>query len=116
MLYTYKATIVRWIDADTVVLAVDLGFRLVREDAFRLAGIDTPEMNSPDERKRAKAREAKAWVEHLAPVGSVVTVRTTKGDKYGRYLCGVVTAAGIDVATDLLANKLAVNYDGGAKG
>lgn len=41
--YTYRATVTRWGDGDTVDLAVDAGFDVTVNTRFRLHGIDTPE-------------------------------------------------------------------------
>lgn len=49
MLYNYAATLVRIIDGDTVSLDVDAGFGIwLRGERFRLAGINAPEMNTPE--------------------------------------------------------------------
>jgi micrococcal nuclease len=43
-MYNYKSVIVRWIDGDTVVLDIDLGFDMWIRNAYcRLSNIDTPE-------------------------------------------------------------------------
>lgn len=73
----------RVVDGDTVVVDVDLGFRLRQEMVVRLAGIDAPET-------RAAGPEGEAAAEHLRsllPVGSTVFARTEKPrDRYGRWL------------------------------
>lgn len=107
--YTYAATVDRWVDGDTVDLRVDLGFHLSMLDRFRLAGVDTPE------RGAAGYLPAVERVNALAPVGSLVTVRTGKGDKYGRWLA-TVSAGGVVVNEALVSEGLAVPYFGGSKG
>lgn len=79
-MYTYAARLVRVIDGDTVVLDLDLGFKLWRlNESYRLARIDAPEMAT------AGGPPAKAALEdYLA--GKALKVVTSKGDKYGRYL------------------------------
>lgn len=109
MTYQYTATVVRWIDGDTVELAVDVGFHLTFTDHFRLLGIDTPERGRPG------AAEAKARANELAPVGSEVLINTTKGDKYGRWLADVITRDGKNVAGILLSESLGKPYWGGTK-
>lgn len=106
--YQYNATVLRWIDGDTVDLTVDVGFHLTFTDRFRLIGCDTPERGKPG------AAEAKARVNELAPVDTRVIVRTTKGDKYGRWLANVFAPSG-DVGTTLIAESLAKPYFGGTK-
>ena len=83
-MYTYKATIVRVIDGDTVVLNIDLGFKIHHITPCRLAGINAPEMNSKDEKVRAAAVASKEYLEGLLPEGLEMTIVSRKLDKYGR--------------------------------
>ena len=46
-LYTYLATVDRWVDGDTVDMVIDLGFRMSTHQRFRLLGVDTPERGEP---------------------------------------------------------------------
>lgn len=104
--YTYRATVVRWVDGDTVWLTVDLGFRLTTTNDFRLYGIDTPERGQPG------YAEATARATALAPAGSTVLVTTYKNpDKYGRWLAEVF-AGGINVNQTLIVEGLARPYLG----
>lgn len=101
--YTYKAMVVKVIDADTVDLLVDLGFAISNKIRIRLLGIDAPEMRT-DEGKAAKVA-----VMQKMPVGASVIVRTFKraGDKYGRWLARVYMDE-VDIAEWLVENGLAV--------
>jgi micrococcal nuclease len=83
-MYTYKATIVRVIDGDTVVLNIDLGFKIHHITPCRLAGINAPEMNSKDEKVRAAAVQSKEYLMGLLPEEMEVTIISKKLDKYGR--------------------------------
>lgn len=83
-MYEYKAEVVRIIDGDSVVLRVDVGFRMTTEQSFRLYGIDTPELRSSDPDERKAARDAKEHLAAYLPVGSFVKLKTHKADKYGR--------------------------------
>jgi len=83
-MYTYKATIVRVIDGDTVVLNIDLGFKIHHISPCRLAGINAPEMNAKDEKVRAAAVASKEYLMTLLPEGVDVTIISKKLDKYGR--------------------------------
>lgn len=104
-MYSYMAKVVRWIDGDTVILKVDLGFRMSFTDAFRLMGIDTPE------RGEEGWAEAKMEAERLAPVGSSAVVWTHKSDKYGRWLATIHPDELIDTVNfHLLASGHAVSY------
>ena len=78
--YTYKAIVLRVIDADTVLVRIDLGFYMSVRTKIRLRGIDAPEMYS------TAGRTATVFVkERLAPLDCIV-VRTYTTEKYGRYL------------------------------
>lgn len=84
-MYQYKAKMIRVIDGDTYELAVDLGFRIYHQIHVRLHGVDTPELYRPrNEAELEHAREAKAFVEQLIPVGSYVELETFK-DRAGIY-------------------------------
>lgn len=107
--YTYSATVVRWVDGDTVDLDVDLGFHMHARTRFRLYGIDTPE------RGRAGYGDAKDAVNALAPVGSTVAVQSFKdAGKFGRWLALITPAGDAEsINTTLVANGLAAPYGGG---
>ena len=70
--WTVPATVVRVIDGDTIVVTLDLGWRVYRnEEHIRVAGINTPEIRGPE---REQGAAAKAHAESLLPVGSSVLV------------------------------------------
>lgn len=79
-LYSYRATVVRVVDGDTVEFDIDLGFHLSLRAKMRLANIDAPEMNT-DEGKAAK--DFLTTFLGDAPKG-VLTSHSL--DKYGRVL------------------------------
>ena len=83
-MYTYKAEVIRVIDGDTIVLNIDLGFKIHHITPCRLAGINAPEMNSKDEKVRAAAVASKEYLMTLLPEGMEVTIVSRKLDKYGR--------------------------------
>jgi micrococcal nuclease len=113
--YIYKATVVRWVDGDTVWLTVDLGFRLTMTSDFRLFGINTPEHGQPG------FHEATAFAQKSAPEGSPVIIRSFKDpDKYGRWIVqifigNVVLSGQTDLNDALVAGGFAVPYFGGTK-
>lgn len=79
-LYSYRASVVRVVDGDTVEFDIDLGFHLSMRAKMRLAKIDAPEM-STDDGKAAKAFLATYLGD--TPAG-VLTSHSL--DKYGRIL------------------------------
>lgn len=78
--YVYKGVIERVIDGDTLLIRLDLGFQVWREQRLRLAGIDAPA--SDQEGGEAATRFVR---EQLAQV-TFVMVKTNKIDIYGRYV------------------------------
>lgn len=92
--YEYNAALVRVVDGDTLVIKVDLGFKVVIEQVVieqvvRLYGVNTPEIVGPD---RAAGLAAKQAVEDMlskAVGGLRVKSHKPDHDKYGRYLADV---------------------------
>lgn len=78
-LYTYSATIERVIDADTLLLSIDAGFKNWVDLRVRLRGVDAPEMST------ALGRRACEYVKKVLGTRGVV-IKSYKDDKYGRYL------------------------------
>ncbi len=98
-MHIYNATVERWVDADTVDLIVDLGFRMSVRDRFRLYGIDAWEVRGAEREKGAEG-----WVAavQMAPVGSAVIVETYPEErgKFGRWLCSIWAAGEFPVYRD----------------
>ena len=107
--YRFNATVVRWVDGDTVELIVDLPFYLTYRNHFRLLGVDTPE------RGRAGYAEATAYCNAWAPPGTRVTATTEKDDKYGRWLVHLADDDSKSINDLLLASGHAYSYNGGTK-
>jgi len=86
--------------------------------SLRLDGIDSLEVNDTDPARRAKAMAARDRARALVPVGVPLTIETHKmpGDKYGRWLARVYLSDGRLLNDVLLAEGMAVPYDGGKKG
>jgi micrococcal nuclease len=104
--YLYNATVGRWIDGDTVVLVVELGFFVMIRVHCRLTGINTPEVKKPG------GAEATVYSERFAPAGSQVVIHSTKADKYGRFLVDIYHVDGDNLNHNLLATGLAEVYKG----
>lgn len=81
--FVYKALVERVIDGDTLLLRVDLGFQVWKEQRFRLAGIDCPAIDEPG------GREAFEYVRDQMAKVEFVMVKTNKIDIYGRYVAYV---------------------------
>ena len=102
-MYSYTAKIVRWVDGDTVIVDIDLGFRVTRQERLRLARINAPELNSAVPFQVRKAKHARATAKKLAPEGNLVTIKTSKNkiDRYARYIAEV-EYNGVNVSDYLL--------------
>lgn len=105
-LWHYRASLVRVIDGDTVVLLVDTGFGGRHEVAIRVAGIDAPELPSVDgiaatvALRRIVARGTGAW-----PV-LVTTQRLRSGSEvmsFARYVGSLAIVEADGSVTDVAA-------------
>ena len=85
-MYTYKAQVVRVIDGDTVILNIDLGFKIFHVMSCRLSGVNAPELNDKDEETKFYAIKSKEFLMLILPVGKIITIESKKLDKYGRAL------------------------------
>ena len=62
-MHTYKCTILKVIDGDTVDVDIDLGFGIwMRNERIRLLGIDTPESRTRDKVEKVYGNLAKEFV------------------------------------------------------
>ncbi|HBR14996.1 MAG TPA: hypothetical protein DD723_05575 [Candidatus Omnitrophica bacterium] len=82
-LFTFKARLVRVIDADTLLAHVDEGFGIWTEQRLRLSAIDAAELNTLD------GQRARQRVIHELEGLPFIIVKTYKSDKYDRYLADV---------------------------
>jgi len=86
--YTYKATVKRVVDGDTIVVDIDLGFHItIKDHPLRMARVNAPEKKGAT--LDAGTKSMNALKERLE--GKEVIVRTYKTgeDKYGRLLADV---------------------------
>lgn len=103
--YSYAATLVRVTDGDTVILDVDLGFRLRSTLPFRLLGINAPEMSEP------AGRVSREWVIDWFARNPTFRVDTAKDpEKYGRWLAVIRPLSGASLNEALVAAGMAVPY------
>jgi micrococcal nuclease len=111
-MYVYRhVTVERVIDGDSVVLAIDLGNKIIWRDNFRLMGIDAPERGQPG------YVEASLFLAQTLE-NNLSRVETHKADKFGRWLVDLyigVEGGELHVNTLMLVEKHAKEYDGGRK-
>lgn len=77
--YIYFAELFRVVDGDTMFLDIDLGFFTTVRSKVRLAGVDTPPLDTPE------GKEARDFVKEEL-TNSHLVIETRKKEKYGRYL------------------------------
>ena len=101
-LFTYSAVVERVIDGDTLKVRLDLGFETFTRQTLRLRGIDAPEMDTK------KGQEAKAFAQSYVKEAQTIIVRSSRSDKYDRYLADVFIPTGQapDAAKDIFLNNL----------
>jgi len=82
-LYTYKASVEKIIDGDTLRVIVDLGFSTRTRQYLRLRGIDAPESAT------AEGRRATDFVRSQIKQADEIVLSSSRSDKYDRYLADV---------------------------
>lgn len=110
--YVRNAIVKRIVDADTLVLNVDLGCNININMTTRLEGINAAEKNTKE------GVAAKKWLVDNLPLETKVVIQTVKDkkEKYGRYLAIVFKEKETTSVNDnLVTLKLAVPYSGGKR-
>jgi len=114
-MFDYRAKLVRVVDGDTVDLDIDLGFHIHTHERVRLTGINTPELHSPLETERVKAKAAAEFLTTL--LGGELVVKTSRDsqEKYGRFLARLYSTSGVCANDEMVKSGHAVAYDGGKR-
>lgn len=101
-LFTYRAYVEKVIDGDTLKVRLDLGFNTWIRQTLRLRDLDCPELDTKS------GQEAKAFVSAQLKAAPFLIVRSSRSDKYDRYLADVFIPTGEepDAGTDLYLNNL----------
>jgi len=81
--FTYRARLKRIVDGDTLVVLIDVGLDHRLEQRLRLRGINASELKTPEGQK------VKRYLARRLKIGSPLIIRTSKVDKYDRYLADV---------------------------
>lgn len=85
-MYTYRATVLKVVDGDTIDCEIDLGFHIKIVKRVRLARINTPEMNSKNESERVAASNATNFLKQIENKVIAIKTELDRSDKYGRIL------------------------------
>jgi micrococcal nuclease len=113
-MYQYKAKVLRWIDGDSVLVRIDLGFHCERQERIRLARINAHELRGNTPYKRRMARTARFQAKKICPEGSVVIVDTKRNprqDMYARYIAEIKIGKK-NVSDELLKRKVVRRFIG----
>lgn len=81
--YLYKAKIANVIDGDTLLLNIDLGFQVIKEQRIRLAQINAAEFKTPQGQKAFK------YLRDLSANLETIVIKTNKIDIYGRFIADI---------------------------
>ena len=114
MIGSFLALVLSVTDGDTFKARVPVWDGVEIVTAVRLTGIDTPELKGKCPAEKALALKAKARLAELL-TGNVI-ISEIKPDKFAGRVDAIVTANGQDVAGILVADGLARQYTGGARG
>ena len=112
----YEAELIKVLDGDTIDCWIDLGFDLKIKKRIRYMGIDTWESRTRDLEEKKFGLLAKEYlIEKLNSKELIVTteVDNEKG-KFGRIL-GWVWADGVNINNQMIADHMAVAYEGQSK-
>jgi len=82
-LYYYDAIVESVVDGDTLWADIHLGFGIWSSQKLRLRGV-----NAPEPRSRA-GEAAKRFLAGQLTAGKAILIRTTRADKYDRYLADI---------------------------
>lgn len=111
--YVRKVKVERCVDGDTVDCLKDMGERVLKQERYRLYGIDTPERGD-----NPGYAEATRHLEHLILLHSDqegwLLMRTEKHGKF-RWLGELLTAEGLSLNQMMIDDGFAVPYHGGKK-
>ncbi len=117
-MYTYKATVIRIVDGDSIRMSISLGFgcHLFGTDGrgmdIRLFGLDCPEARGGTPAQKAHGLLAKAYVEEHLKVGEAYEITTHQRGKFGRYLATIRLSKRRTINDLLVDALLAVPYHG----
>ena len=101
-LYTYPAVVEKVLDGDTIKVRIDLGYKTSCRDTLRLRNLDCREMDTKE------GQGAKTYVQSLVKESCLLIIRSSRSDKYDRYLADIFLPQGAkpNPATDIYLNNL----------
>ena len=119
-MYEYNCELVRIIDGDTIVVSIDLGFKVwLRKETVRLMGINCPESRTRHLAEKELGLAAKNRLKELIPRKfKIITHKDRKG-KFGRLLAEPIVDhpeyGFLNICDRMLEEGHAQPYYGGTK-
>ena len=106
-MFQYEAKIVSVVDGDTMILDLDLGFKIHITETVRLARINTPEIVNYG--ATGIDDPARVFVMERCPPGSVCVANISRREKYGRWLADILFRPGESDRDQILQNPRVLN-------
>jgi micrococcal nuclease len=118
--YIYRIrSIHKVVDGDTIDADIDLGFDISLTKRIRLAGVDTPESRTTDEKEKKYGLESKEWLKKKVEGAKNILIKTELPDsteKYGRIIGHLfINDQDTSLNDQMIVEGYAWNYDGGTK-
>ena len=110
-----RATVVRVIDGDTILVDAEPWPQHKIRVSVRLRGIDAPEKRSRCESERLAALKAKRALEASIGDNPAIQLTAIEGGKYFGRILADARVGGRDLASDLLGAGLVRPYRGGRR-
>lgn len=112
-MYEYKIAEIKNIyDGDTFIAKVDLGFGVTKEEKFRMAHINAPELKSPTYEQGKKSRDyLRNRLQTAFEAKKTIIIKTFKDSKgkYGRYIAEIFID-NVSINEELVTLGLAIHY------
>jgi micrococcal nuclease len=118
--YIYRIKqVLKVVDGDTIDANIDLGFDISLTKRIRLAGVDTPESRTTDDKEKKLGLEAKEWLKHHLENAKDIIIKTELPDsteKYGRIIGYLyINGEPLSLNQAMVNEGYAWEYDGGTK-
>ena len=122
-MYTYKISLVKVVDGDTIDAEIDLGFDIKVKKRVRFMGVNAPESRTRDLEEKAKGLAAKDRVKQLLEGCDNIQLKSHGIGKFGRCLGEIMLdkVDGSEKLTIVSLNELLINeghateYHGGKR-
>jgi len=122
-MYTYKISLLKVVDGDTIDAEIDLGFDIKVKKRIRFMGINAPESRTKDLEEKARGLAAKDRVKQLLDGCDNIQLTSHGIGKFGRCLGEIMldTVDGQERLTLESLNKILINeghateYHGGKR-